>query len=157
MTGTTSATDQVLTTQVYQLYIRATVEEVWRAVTDPDVIAKYFHGARVDASLEVGGTRVSRSPDGTEVWSRNTVLECEPPHRLVHTWRSLYDPELAEEPESRVTWEVEAAGDGMTKLTLVHDQLEGSPKTAANVRGWSYILSGLKSVLETGEGLPPRS
>jgi uncharacterized protein YndB with AHSA1/START domain len=157
MTGTMSASEQVLTTQVYQLYIRATVDEVWRAVTDPEVIEKYFHGAKVEGDYTVGGLRTQRSPDGSEVWSRNTVLECDPPHRLVHTWRSLYDPELAEEPESRVTWEVEEAGEGMTKLTLVHDQLDDSPKTAANVRGWTYILSSLKSVVETGHGLPPRT
>ena len=152
----TITSEQVLTTQVYQLYIRASVEDVWRAITDPAVIEKYFHGAKVDATWEVGSTSTQRSPDGTQVWTANTVLECDPPHRLVHTWRSLYDPELAEEPESRVTWEVEAQGDGMTKLTLVHDKLEGSLKTASNVRGWSYILSSLKSVLETGQALPER-
>jgi uncharacterized protein YndB with AHSA1/START domain len=153
----TIASEQVLTTQVYQLYIRAPVEEVWQAITDPEVIEKYFHGAKVEATWEVGSESTQRSPDGSQVWTRNTVLECEPPHRLVHTWRSLYDEELADEPESRVTWEVEEAGDGMTKLTLVHDRLDESPKTAASVRGWTYILSSLKSVIETGEGLPPRS
>jgi len=145
------------TTQVYQLYMRATVDEVWQAITDPAVIEKYFHRAKVDATFEVGSVITKRSPDGSQLWSSNTVLECDPPRRLVHTWRSLYDEELAEEPESRVTWEVEAAGEGMTKLTLIHDRLEDSPKTADSVRGWAYILSGLKSVLETGEGLPPRA
>ena len=152
----TITSDQVLTTQVYQLYIRSSVEDVWRAITDPAVIERYFHGAKVEATWEVGSTSTQRSPDGSAVWTRNTVLACDPPHRLVHTWRSLYDEELATEPESRVTWEVEAQGNGMTKLTLVHDQLDASPKTAANVRGWSYILSSLKSVLETGESLPER-
>jgi uncharacterized protein YndB with AHSA1/START domain len=145
------------TTQVYQLYIRATVEQVWQAITDPAVVGRYFHGALVEATYEVGTVITKRSPDGSQLWSHNSVLESDPPRRLVHTWRSLYDDELAEEPESRVTWEVEAAGEGMTKLTLVHDRLEDSPKTADSVRGWSYILSGLKSVLETGEGLPPRT
>jgi uncharacterized protein YndB with AHSA1/START domain len=73
----------------------------------------------------------------------------------VHTWRSLYDPELAAEPESRVTWEIEAQQEGLSRLTLVHDRLDDSPKTAAHVKGWSYILSNLKTVLETGESLPP--
>lgn len=142
------------TTQVYQLYIRATVEQVWHAITDPAVIEQYFHGAKVEATFEVGSIITKRSPQDGSLWSHNTVLECEPPRRLVHTWRSLYDEELAGEPESRVTWELEEAGDGMTKLTLVHDRLEQSPKTAESIRGWSYILSSLKSVLETGRPLP---
>ena len=145
------------TTQVYQLYIRATAEQVWQAITDPATVGRWFHGALVDATYEVGSVITKRSPDGEHLWSQNTVLESDPPHRLVHTWRSLYDGELAEEAESRVTWEVEEAGDGMTRLTLIHDRLEQSPKTAANVRGWSYILSSLKSVMETGEPLPPRT
>jgi uncharacterized protein YndB with AHSA1/START domain len=73
------------------------------------------------------------------------------PERLVHGWRSLYDEELALEPQSRVTWEIEPAGDGVTKLTVVHDQLEHSPKTAASVAGWTQILGGLKTLLESDE------
>ncbi|MFZ0216413.1 MAG: SRPBCC domain-containing protein, partial [Candidatus Dormiibacterota bacterium] len=103
----------------------------------------------------VGTKLKSWSPDHTALWTDNTVLEFEPPRRFVHTWRSLYDPELASEPESRVIWEVEAVPGGFAKLTLTHDRLEASPKTAASVRGWSYILSNLKTVLETGEPLPP--
>jgi hypothetical protein len=62
---------------------------------------------------------------------------------------------MAAERESRVTWEIEAQSGGFAKLTLIHDRLESSPKTAASVRGWSYILSNLKTVIETGEALPP--
>jgi activator of Hsp90 ATPase-like protein len=82
------------------------------------------------------------------------ILEWDPPRRLVHTWRSLYDPVMAAEPESRVTWEIEPMADGVAKLTLVHDRLDASPRTAASVRGWSYILSNLKTVMETGQPLP---
>jgi len=83
------------------------------------------------------------------------VLEFDPPRRLVHEWRSRYDEELAREPVSRVTWEIEPQEGGYTLLTLVHDKLEESPKTAASVsgRGWMFVLSGLKSLLETGKGL----
>jgi uncharacterized protein YndB with AHSA1/START domain len=150
-----SATTDVQTTQVYQLYINASQEQVWDAITNPAVVAKFFHGARIESNYEVGTKLRSVSPDGEQLWGDNTILECDPPHRLVHTWRSLYDPEMAAEPDSRVTWEVEAQSDGVTKLTLVHDRLEGSPKTAASVRGWSYILSSLKTVVETGSPLPP--
>lgn len=142
-------------TQVYQLYINASQEEVWDAITNPAVVAKFFFGAQIESTYEVGSPLRSVSPDGSQTWGENTVLECEPPRRLVHTWRSLYDDELAAEPESRVTWEIEAQPGGFSKLTLVRDRLDASPKTAASVRGWSYILSNLKTVLETGESLPP--
>jgi uncharacterized protein YndB with AHSA1/START domain len=150
-----TTTEPVTATQVYQLYIRASQEQVWDAITNPEMVAKFFHGAQVESSYEVGTKIRSLSPDGSQVWTENTVLECEPPHRLVHTWRSLYDPEMAVEPESRVTWEIEAQPGGFSKVTLVHDRLDGSPKTAAGVRGWSYIISNLKTVLETGQALPP--
>jgi uncharacterized protein YndB with AHSA1/START domain len=83
------------------------------------------------------------------------VLEAEPPVRLVHTWRSLYDPEAATEPHSRVTWRIEPQENGTSLLTVVHDQLEDSPKTAASVSGpgWMIVLSGLKTLLETGQPL----
>ncbi len=151
----TTATESATATQVYQLYIKATQDQVWDAITNPAIVAKFFHGAQVESSYEVGSKIRSLSPDGSETWGDNTVLECDPPHRLVHTWRSLYDPDMAAEPESRVTWEIDAQPGGFAKLTLIHDQLDGSPKTAASVRGWSYILSNLKTVVETGEALPP--
>jgi len=151
----TTATDPATTTQVYQLYIKASQEQVWDAITNPMIVAKFFHGAQVECTYEVGSKLRSLSPDRTQTWGDNTILECEPPRRLVHTWRSLYDPDMASEPESRVTWEIEAQPGGFAKLTLIHDRLDASPKTASSVRGWSYILSNLKTVVETGEALPP--
>ena len=151
----TTSTQVPTTTQVYALYINASQDDVWRAITDPATVAKFFHGARVESTYEVGTSMRSLSPDGKDVWGDNTILECDPPRRLVHTWRSLYDPIMAAEAESRVTWEIESQEGGFSKLTLIHDRLEGSPKTAASVRGWSYILSNLKSVMETGVSLPP--
>jgi uncharacterized protein YndB with AHSA1/START domain len=151
----TTATEPGTTTQVYQLYIRASQEQLWEAITNPQIVAKFFLGAQVESTYEVGSKIRSLSPDRSQTWGDNTVLECDPPRRLVHTWRSLWDPEIATEPESRVTWEIEAQPGGFAKLTLVHDRLDASPKTAAHVRGWSYILSNLKTVVETGEALPP--
>jgi uncharacterized protein YndB with AHSA1/START domain len=137
--------------QVYQLFIKATPEQVWEAIVDPELTSKYFYGSRITVTPE---GRVSTSPDGSESWGDSEVLEWDPPHKLVHGWRSAYDPELATEATSRVTWEIEPQDGGLTKLTLVHDQLEGAPKTAESVAGgWMLVLSGLKTLLETGEPL----
>jgi len=83
------------------------------------------------------------------------VLEWDPPRKLVHGWHSKWNDELSAEEPSRVSWELEAQDDGTTLLTVVHDQLEGAPKTAASVSGpgWTRVLSGLKTLLETGEPL----
>jgi uncharacterized protein YndB with AHSA1/START domain len=134
-----------LTTQVYSIFIKASPDDVWAAITKPEFTQKYFYGVPVSIT--------SDRFDGGDS-AQGTVLEFEPPHKLVHTWTALYDPETAAEPESRVTWEIAPQDGGVSLLTVVHDRLDDSPKTAESVAGgWSYILSGLKSVLETGEGL----
>ena len=139
------------TVQVYQLFIKATPEQIWEAIVDPELTSKYFYGSRITITPE---GRVSTSPDGSESWGDSEVLEWDPPRKLVHGWSSAYDPELASEATSRVTWEIEAQDGGTTKLTLVHDRLEGAPKTAESVAGgWMFVLSGLKTLLETGEPL----
>ena len=142
------STAQATTTQVYQIFIRSTPERIWEAITSPEVTAQYFHGARIHVTPDHYD---SRSPDG-DVWGDEEVMEFDPPRRLVHGWRSLYDPELAVEPASRVTWEIEPQDDGTCLLTVTHDRLEGSLGTAASVAGpgWMGVLSNLKTFLETG-------
>jgi uncharacterized protein YndB with AHSA1/START domain len=142
-------TPPVTTTQVYQVFIRATPEQIWEAITNPDFTEKYFHGARNEYT---GGRRISKGPDG-QLYADEAVIECDPPRRLVHGWRSLYSPELAAEPASRVTWEIAPQDGGCCLLTVVHDQLEGAPRTAHSVsgEGWMFVLSGLKTLVETGE------
>jgi uncharacterized protein YndB with AHSA1/START domain len=139
-------------TQVYHVFIRATAEDIWQAITSPERTAQYFYGAAIEITPEA---HTSRGPGG-EDWGTDAVLEFEPPRRLVHEWRSSYDPDLDGEPASRVTWEIEPRGDGLCLLTLTHDRLEASPRTAADVggTGWMYVLSSMKTLLETGEGLP---
>lgn len=145
-------------TQVYQVFIRATPEEVWDAITQPEFTAKYFYGSRVETTGVAMSPIRHYAPDGTTLWGDDVVLESDPPKRLVHTWRSLYNKELAAEPASRVTWEIEPQPGGVTKLTVIHDQLEESPKTAASVSsGWMFIISGMKTLLETGRPLSERS
>ena len=146
-TTTTNTTAQ--TTQVYQVFILATPQQIWDAITKPEFTERYFHGVRIELR---DGRRFSAVGDMT--WDEE-ILESDPPRRLVHRWTSAYDPEMAAEEPSRVTWEIEAQEDGTTLLTVVHDQLEGAPKTAESVSGtgWMFVLSNLKTLLETGEPL----
>jgi uncharacterized protein YndB with AHSA1/START domain len=141
-----------LATQVYQVFIRATPEAIWDAITKPEFTQRYFHGARIENTAE---RHTASGPNG-EVWGDEATFEFDPPRRLVHGWRSLYNPELAEEEESRVTWEIEPQEGGYCLLRVTHDRLEGAPRTAENVSGpgWMYVLSNLKTFLETGEPLP---
>jgi uncharacterized protein YndB with AHSA1/START domain len=145
----TTATAQ--TTQLYQVVIKATAEQIWEAITTPEFTAKYFYGARIENTAD---RHRSLGPDGS-VWGDGPVFEFDPPRRLSHEWRSLYDPDLAAESPSRVTWEIEPQENGTCVLTVVHDQLGESPKTAQSVSGvgWMTVLSGLKTLLETGEPL----
>ena len=141
-------------TQVYSVFVRATPEQLWDAITKPEFTSKYFYGSVIESTWEQGAPYAGWASDRSQQYVDGEVIEASPPRKLVTTWRALYDPETAAEPFSRVTWEIEPAGDGVTKLTVVHDELEGSPKTAENVAGgWSYVLSGLKTLLETGEPL----
>jgi uncharacterized protein YndB with AHSA1/START domain len=140
------------TTQIYKLFIRATPQAIWDAITKPEFTSQYFHGAHVETTGEAGTPLRYRSPDGSTLWGDETIIESDPPRRLVVPWRSMYSPELAEEEPSRVTWEIEPRENGVSLLTVIHDRLENSPKTAASVggEGWMMVLSGLKTVLETG-------
>ena len=137
-------------TQVYQVFIKASPEQIWEAITQPEFTQKYFFGSHVTVTRDAYR---GLNAEGADLVT-GSVIEYEPPHRLVHGWRALYDPETAAEDDSRVTWEIEAQDGGYSKLTVVHDQLEGAPKTAVSVAsGWSFVLSGLKTLLETGKPL----
>ena len=141
-------------TQVYSVFVRATPEQLWDAITKPEFTAKYFYGSVIESTWEQGAPYAGWASDRSQQYVDGEVIEASPPQKLVTTWRALYDPDTAAEPFSRVTWEIEPAGEGVTKLTVIHDELEASPKTAENVAGgWSYVLSGLKTLLETGEPL----
>ena len=147
----TTTETNVQTVQIYQVFIKATPEAIWDAITRPEWTARYFHGARITVTPDHYD---SRSPDG-DVWGDSATFEWDPPRKLSHGWQSMYDPSLVEEEESRVTWEIAEQDGGVCLLTVTHDRLEGAPKTAANVSGagWMGVLSGLKTLLETGEPL----
>jgi uncharacterized protein YndB with AHSA1/START domain len=141
---------EIQTTQVYQVFIKASPEQIWEAITTPEFTSKYFHGVTIDTTPTLRQTYYHG-----ELANTVDVLEFDPPRRLVHSWLSFYDPEMAAEEPSRVSWEIEPQEGGYSLLTVVHDQLEGAPKTAAGVAGpgWMMVLSGLKTLLETGEAL----
>jgi uncharacterized protein YndB with AHSA1/START domain len=140
---------------VYEIFIRATPETVWNALTDPDCTTRYFHRVRYESTFEGGAPYRQVLPDGR--LAVDGVIETfEPPRRLVMTWHVLYDAAMSEEPPSRVEWTLVPANDDgtVTRVTLRHGDLGASPLTWANVRlGWVGVLDGLKTLLETGESL----
>lgn len=140
-----------VTEQVYDIFIKATPEAIFEAITRSEFTARYFHGAHIDISPD---TYSSHGPDGND-WGSGATLEFDPPYRVVHEWRSGYHPELSDEPASRVTWAITPQEGGVCRLTVTHDRLERSPLTARSVAGpgWSRVLSALKTLLETGEPL----
>jgi uncharacterized protein YndB with AHSA1/START domain len=164
------------TVQVHRVYIKATPERIWEAITKPEWTQKYGYTGLVDYDLKVGGKHRTRPTQGfidagfTGDLIDGEVLEVDPPRKLVITWKLLMSPEVADEPYTTLTYDIEATKTAGTRLTITHD-VTGAPNTAALVSGqmedvdagpgenagggWSWILSDLKSLLETGEILVP--
>jgi uncharacterized protein YndB with AHSA1/START domain len=166
---TTSATP---TTQVYRVYIRTTPEAVWDAITKPEWTERYGYGGVSDYDLRVGGRANARPgaamkayPGVPDVIIDGEFLEVDPPRKLVQTWRMLMDETMKAEGFTKLTYEIEAIDGGVTKLTIVHE-LDGAPTLAAMVAGqaeaqgagggWAWVLSDLKSVLESGAPMADR-
>jgi uncharacterized protein YndB with AHSA1/START domain len=165
MTETTRARQAV---QVYRVYIKATPEAVWDAITRPEWTQKYGYGGRGEYDLSPGGayrglaSEEMRAAGAPEVAVDGEVVEADRPRKLVQTWRMRMDPSMEEEGFSRLTYEIEEGQGGVTTLTLTHD-LTGAPRTAALMAGelesqgagggWSWVLSDLKTLLETGKRL----
>ena len=164
----TAIETQNLTVQVYQLFIRATPEAIWEAITQPEWSRRYGYGGDVDYDLRPGGAyRAYASPEmvahgAPELAIDGEVVEADPPRRLVQTFRMLMDEGLAAEGFTRVTYEIDPSEGGVTRLTLTHD-LEGAPRLAALLSGeyedqgagggWAWVLSDLKTLLESGRRL----
>jgi len=140
--------------QVYQIVIRTTPERLWRALTESSFARRYPFYMNIDSTFEPGAPiRFVNDKGVTAV--EGEILESDPPRRLVYTWVIRYDAKFADEV-SRVTWEIKtigAPGDSLCQLTATHD-VTNAPLTASHVvQGWSLILSGIKTLLETGEAL----
>lgn len=164
---TTTAT-AIGTTQVYRVYIKTTPQAIWDAITKPEWTERYGYCGRVDYDLRPGGPYTGYSSEGMramgapEVAVDGEVLEADPPHKLVQTFRMVMDPAMAAQGFTRVTYEIEERRNGVSRLTLTHE-LEGAPVLAVLMSGgmedqgagggWSWVLSGLKTLLETGQSL----
>jgi uncharacterized protein YndB with AHSA1/START domain len=152
--------------RTHQIFIRATPEEIWDALTRPGWTQLYGYRAPAQYEMRPGGayrafasvTMKMRGISG--VIFDGEVIEADPPWRLVQTWHVLLDAGTRAEPDTRLSWEIAEGNAGVSTLTLTHD-LAGAPETAALVDGrhatagggWAWILSDLKTLLETGRSL----
>jgi uncharacterized protein YndB with AHSA1/START domain/DNA-binding transcriptional ArsR family regulator len=138
---------------VYELFIRTTPEKLWDALTNPAVTSQYWHGAFNRSDWTPGARWSSESKDG-EVYLDGEILESDPPRRLVHTFHVVHESGAAADRPSRVTWEIEPEG-AICRLRMVHDDFDDETRTFAYVgeSGWSWVLSGLKTYLETQRAL----
>lgn len=136
---------------VFTTFIRATPEAIWRAITESDFTVHYYYASTVESDFQPG-SRYEYRIEG-ELAIEGEILEADPPRRLVMTFHATWDEALAADPPSRVTWELSPAGDGLTKVTVVHGGFETETETYGQVSGMAYILAGLKTLLETGTPL----
>jgi len=133
---------------VYEVYIAATPERVWQALTDSELTKLYYYGSAVESDWKPGSPLIYRNPDGTEA-IQCEIVEADAPRRLVHTF---FFPGSNESP-SRCTWTIEPRGEA-TLLVLTHDEFDSETTTFKSVaHGWVSILSGMKTLLETGKPL----
>ena len=163
-----SSTSTTAPTQVYRVYIKATPQAIWDAITQPEWTQKYGYGGSAEYDLRPGGayrglaSEEMRAHGAPEVAVDGEVLEADPPRRLVQTWRMVMDPDMAAEGFTRLTYEIEEREGGVSRLTVVHE-LDGAPQTATLLAGgmedqgagggWSWVLSDLKTLLESGKRL----
>ena len=137
---------------VYEVYIQTSPEKLWQAITDPVFTRRYYYATAVDSTWEPGAALTYRHDDG-RIAVEGTVVEADPPRRLVQTFHFPEAPGAPAERPSRVTWEITPMGKSCL-LTLVHDDFDGETKTYQSVEhGWVSVLSGLKTLLETGSEL----
>lgn len=163
-----AAPDIGTTTQVYRVFIKATPQKIWDAITKPEWTQKFGYGLRDEYELRLGGKYRGYANEGMKAMGMDgvivdgEVIEADPPRKLVMTWRMAIDPAMAAEGFTRLTYEIEEGRGGVSRLSVIHD-LAGRPGHAAMVAGdkqgpgtgggWIWILDDLKSLLETGSSL----
>src|SRR4029078_10705899 len=124
-------------------------EQLWEAITDPELRSRYSFGVRTESDSAPGSAYLATAQDGNVEIATGENLEVDPPRRLVQSFNALWSDDVKAEGTSRVTWEIEKVKDSC-RLVVIHDQLrEGAHGEVYG--GWPQILSGLKTLLETGE------
>jgi len=157
-------------TQVYRVYIKATPEAIWEAITSSEWTQKYGYGGRAEyePGVKPGATyrgmtsEAMRAVGAPDVAIDGEVIEADPPNKLVQTWRMVMDEAMAAEGFTRLTYEIAEGKGGVTKLTVIHE-LQGAPQLQLLMSGgmedggagggWSWVLSDIKSLLETGRSM----
>jgi uncharacterized protein YndB with AHSA1/START domain len=147
LSGLKKSIEEEVMEKVFEIYIKTTPERLWEAITDPEMRSKYNFGVRVNTDWTPGSRYEMAAGDIPLGEGEN--LEVDPPRRLVQSFVALWSEDVKSEGTSRITWEIEPVGDSC-RLTVTHDQLrEGAHGELYG--GWPMILSGLKTLLETGE------
>ena len=141
--------------KVFEIYVKTTPERLWEAITSPEMRSKYTFGVRVESDGKPGSAYRGTAGGATVAPGLAILegenLEVDPPRRLVQSFRALWSDAVKSEGTSRVTWLIEPVGDSC-RLLVVHDELrEGANPELYG--GWMMILSGLKTLLETGQTL----
>ena len=147
----TSIEKDAVMEKVFEIYIKTTPERLWEAITDSEMRAKYTFGVGVETDWKPGSPWKGVTPNAPGPISHGEVLEVDPPRRLVQSFQALWSEEVEREGTSRVTWEIAPVADSC-RLTVIHDQLPEHVNDEI-FGGWPMILSGLKTLLETGETL----
>jgi uncharacterized protein YndB with AHSA1/START domain len=135
--------------KIFEIYIKTTPERLWEAITDSEMRSKYHFGVRIVSDWTPGSRYETRHPSRPTILGEGKNIELDPPRRLVQTMKALWSDDVKSEGTSRVTWEIEPVGDSC-HLTVTHDQLRDGANDEL-YGGWPMILSGLKTLLETGE------
>jgi DNA-binding transcriptional ArsR family regulator/uncharacterized protein YndB with AHSA1/START domain len=136
---------------VYSVFIRTSANALWRAITDGDETVRYYYGTRVASDWQPGSSIVYTYPDGT-VAADGEVVEVDAPRRIAMTFHARWDPELEAEGPVRQAWEIEPAENGTCRLTVTTDGM-GARTEKDFIGGIPFIVSGLKTLLETGQPL----
>jgi uncharacterized protein YndB with AHSA1/START domain len=137
--------------KVFEIYIKTTPEKLWEAITDPELRSRYSFGVRTESDYTPGSRYSAAAKGGSIEIAAGENLEVDPPRRLVQSFDALWSDDVKAEGTSRVTWEIEPVGDSC-RLTVTHDELREDANDEL-YGGWPMILSGLKTLLETGEQL----
>jgi len=150
LTGLKRRLEEHTMEKVFEIYIKTTPERLWEAITDPSLRARYNFGVGVQSDWTNGSGYQAVHPRGGPI-AEGENLEVDAPRRLVQSFNALWGEDVKSEGTSRVTWEIEPVGDSC-RLVVTHDQLRDGANDEL-YGGWPMILSGLKTLLETGESL----